>query len=131
MGFLDVLRQSADELAQKAAEAGRVGAARLEELAARRRVDALLRDLGALAYAERTGRAGPDAATEVDRLVEAVRAVEARADAAAAAAEEAESARSDEGGGGPDPEAPPDVADAAGPVGTAPPVAPDDDSPLP
>ena len=88
MGFLEQLRQSADELAHWAAEAGKVGAARLEELAARRRVDSLLRDLGALTYAERTGRGTPDAEAEVSRLVTAVEAEEQRAEAAARAAEE-------------------------------------------
>jgi hypothetical protein len=94
--FLESLRQSADELAQRAAELGRVGAARLEELAARRRVDSLLRRLGALVYAEHVGRGTADPA-EVSRLVEAVAAEEARAEAAARAAEEAaaEAARRD------------------------------------
>jgi hypothetical protein len=88
VGFLEQMRQSADELAHWAAEAGKVGAARLEELAARRRADALLRDLGALTYAERTGRGPPDSEAEVTRLVAAVEAEERRADAAARTAEE-------------------------------------------
>ena len=88
MGFLEQLRQSADELAHWAAEAGKVGAARLEELAARRRVDSLLCQLGALTYAERTGEWRPDADAEVDRLVVAVAEAEARAEAAARVAED-------------------------------------------
>jgi hypothetical protein len=87
--FLEQLRQSADELAQRAAEAGRVGAARLEELAARRRVDSLLRDLGAVTYAEESGRGAPESAAEVTRLVTAIQAQEHRAEAAASAAEAA------------------------------------------
>jgi hypothetical protein len=66
-----------------------VGAARLEELAARRRADSLLRELGALTYAEQTGRATPDAAAEIPRLVAAVQAEERRAEAAARSAEAA------------------------------------------
>jgi len=89
VGFLEQLRQSADELAQRAAEAGRVGAARLEELAARRRVDSLLHDLGAVTFAEQTGRGTAESAAEVTRLVAAVQAEERRAEAAAGAAEEA------------------------------------------
>jgi hypothetical protein len=92
--FLESLRQSADELAQRAAELGKVGAARLEELAARRRVDSHLRELGALVYAERAGRGRADP-SEVSRLVEAVRTEEARADAAARAAEDAARAAAD------------------------------------
>ena len=87
MGFLEQLRQSADELAHWAAEAGKVGVARLEELAARRRVDSLLRELGALAYAEQTGQGTPDPA-EVSNLVAAVQEAERRAEAAARHAEE-------------------------------------------
>jgi len=92
--FLESLRQSADELAQRAAELGRVGAARLEELAARRRVDSLLHQLGALVYAERVGRGTADPA-EVSRLVDAVGVEEARAEAAAGAAEESARAAQD------------------------------------
>jgi len=92
--FFESLRQSADELAQRAAELGRVGAARLEELAARRRVDSHLRALGALVYAEQQGRGAPDPA-EVSRLVEAIRTEEARAEAAARAAEDAARAAAD------------------------------------
>ena len=88
MGFLEQLRQSADELVHWAAEAGKVGAARLEELAARRRVDSLLRELGALAYAERTGDGRPDADGEAERLVAEIEEAEARASAAAQAAED-------------------------------------------
>ena len=88
MGFLEQLRQSADELAHWAAQAGKVGAARLEELAARRRVDSLLRELGALTYAERTGEARPGAEVEAERLVAAVEEAEAKAEAAARAAED-------------------------------------------
>ena len=123
MGFLESLRQSTDELAQRAAEAGRVGAARLDEMAARRRVDALLRDLGAVTYEEQTGRGTPEPAAQVSRLVAAIQAEERRAEAAASAAEEAAAAaRSDGGGSG----TPDDVEGSAGPMGTAPPIPPDD-----
>jgi hypothetical protein len=133
VGFLESLRQSADELAQRAAEAGRVGAARLEEVAARRRVEALLRELGTVTYAEHTGRGTPDSADQVARLVAAVRAEETRAETAAQAADEAmrtaasTTPRPNAGGAA---DVPSDVAHSAGPMGTAPPVPPDDDSPL-
>jgi hypothetical protein len=60
VGFLEQLRQSADELAHWAAEAGKVGVARLEELAARRRV-------GAVQEAERRAEAAARHAEEVAR----------------------------------------------------------------
>jgi hypothetical protein len=87
VGLREQLRQSADELVHWATEAGKVGVARLEELGARRRVDSLLRELGALAYAEQTGARTPDPA-EVSRLVAAVQEAERRAEAAARHAEE-------------------------------------------
>ena len=96
MGIVEQLRQSADELAHWAAEAGKVGAARLEEVAARRRADSLLRDLGALVYAERTGE-GPVDPEEVTRLVAAVQAEEARAGEAARRAEETARAATEPG----------------------------------
>jgi hypothetical protein len=94
VGFLEQLRQSADELLHWAGEAGKVGVARVEELAARRRVDALLRELGALAYAEQTGGGTPDP-TEVARLVAAVQEAEGRAEAAARHAQEVARAATD------------------------------------
>jgi hypothetical protein len=71
VGLREQLRQSADELVHWGAQAGKVGVARLEELSARRRVDSLLRELGALAYAEQLGKGTPDPA-EVSRLVAAL-----------------------------------------------------------
>ena len=87
MGLREQLRQSADELVHWGAQAGKVGVARLEELSARRRVDSLLRELGALAYAEQTGSTKADPA-EVSRLVTALQDAERRAEAAALHAEE-------------------------------------------
>ena len=87
MGLREQLRQSADELVHWGAQAGKVGVARLEELSARRRVDALLRELGALAYAEQTGQHPADKA-EVARLVAALQDAEHRVEAAARHAEE-------------------------------------------
>ena len=87
MGLREQLRQSADELVHWGAQAGKVGVARLEELSARRRVDSLLRELGALAYAEQTGQATADKA-EVARLVAALQEAERKVEAAALHAEE-------------------------------------------
>jgi hypothetical protein len=87
VGLREQLRQSADELVHWGAQAGKVGVALLEELAARRRVDTLLRELGALAYAEQTGKGAADQA-EVSRLVTALQEAERRAEAAAQHAQE-------------------------------------------
>ncbi len=84
MGLLDKVKAQATQVAEKAQEAGRAGQAKLEDVQAKRRVDALFRDLGEAVYAETTGSgsAGPDA---VSRLIEEIKAAEAERDAAHAA----------------------------------------------
>jgi hypothetical protein len=72
MGLLDKVKAQAGQVAQKAQEAGRAGQAKLDQAQSKRRADALLRDLGAAVYAQRVGRAGPDTAAEIDRLVTAL-----------------------------------------------------------
>jgi hypothetical protein len=69
MPLFDKVKEQAAQAAQRAQEAAQKGQARIDEAQAKRREDALFRDLGALVYAERTGTAGPDDAAEIDRLV--------------------------------------------------------------
>lgn len=69
MGLLDKVKAQAGQVAQKAQEAGRAGQAKLDQAQAKRRADALFRDLGAAVYAERMGRAGPQGGQEIDRLI--------------------------------------------------------------
>jgi hypothetical protein len=69
MPLFDKVKEQAAQAAQKAQEAAQKGQAKIDEAQAKRREDALLRDLGALVYAERTGAAGPDSSGEIDRLV--------------------------------------------------------------
>jgi len=76
MGLLDKVKAQATQVAGKAQEAGRAGQAKLEEVQARRRVDALFHDLGEAVYAERTGSGTGDPGA-VARLVEEIRAAEA------------------------------------------------------
>jgi len=77
MGLLDNLKAQADVGLAKAAEAGRAGQAKLDELQARRAADGLLRSLGADTYAEY--RAHPDRplSEAATALVEALEAWEA------------------------------------------------------
>ena len=81
MGLMDRAKEQANQLAQKAQEAAREaakeGREKLDQAQARRRADAMFRDLGAAVYAERTGRAGPDDSAKVDRLVKALQRQEA------------------------------------------------------
>lgn len=59
MGLVDKVRQQATQVVGKAQEAGKVGQAKIEALQARRKADAVLEELGTIAYRARTGRAQP------------------------------------------------------------------------
>lgn len=69
MALLDKVKQQAAQVAHKAQEAGRAGAARIEDVQAKRQFDGLLRDLGAAVYAQKSGRVA-DNSSEVDGLIE-------------------------------------------------------------
>lgn len=62
MGLLDKVKEQATEVAHKAQEAGKTGQAKLEAAQAKRKIDGLLRDIGAIVYAERTGGPAADEA---------------------------------------------------------------------
>ncbi len=89
MALIDKMKAQASQLAQKAQEAGKAGQAKLEDVQLRRRVDGLLRDLGAAVYAQHTGKSADDA--EVQRLIGELSAIEAEnGPVVAAAASEAD-----------------------------------------
>jgi uncharacterized membrane protein YgcG len=69
MGLMDKVRAQGTVLAQKAQETARDSKARYDQAQARRRADALLRNLGAAVYAERTGRSTPETEAQIDKLV--------------------------------------------------------------
>jgi hypothetical protein len=77
MGLMDKVKAQATVLAQKTQETAREGMARLDQATAGRHADTMLRNLGALVYAEQTGRAAPDSAEQVARLVSQLSAHEA------------------------------------------------------
>lgn len=81
MGFLDKAKQQATQLAQKAQEGVKTGQAKLDQVQAKKKEDALLRDLGAVVFADKTGRATGDTAAEIERLVGELRSHEAEAGA--------------------------------------------------
>src|SRR5216684_2185632 len=72
MGLMDKVRAQSTQLAQKAQETAREGKVKLDQANAKRRADAMFRDLGATVYAERTGRGTPDSKEKIDRLVDAL-----------------------------------------------------------
>jgi hypothetical protein len=77
MGLMDKVRAQGSQLAQVAQDAAREGKVKLDQAQAKRRADALFRDLGAAVYAERTGRGSPDSKDRIDRLVDALSRQEA------------------------------------------------------
>jgi hypothetical protein len=77
VSFIDRVKQQATQVAQKAQESVKQGQAKLEEVQQRRRVDALLRDLGVVLYAEKTGKATGETAAEIERIVAELRQQEA------------------------------------------------------
>jgi hypothetical protein len=77
MALFDKVKTQAAGLAQKAQEAGKAGQAKLDEVQARRKNDANLRELGAAYFATRQGRADADTAATIERLVGEIAAYEA------------------------------------------------------
>ena len=66
MPLFDRVKAQAAQVAQKAQEAGKAGQAKLDEMQAKRKLDGLLRDLGAALYAEHAGRGSAATAAEFD-----------------------------------------------------------------
>lgn len=76
MGLLDKAKQQASQFAQKGQKAAKKGQDKLESAQAKKREDALLRDLGAAVYAERTGRGTVETVAETERLLAELRSHE-------------------------------------------------------
>jgi hypothetical protein len=66
---MDKVKAQANQLAQKTQEAAQEGKAKIDQAQANRRADAMLRQLGALVYADRTGRGTPDSQAKIDQLI--------------------------------------------------------------
>lgn len=70
MGLLDKAKAQAQQLATKGQE-------KLEQTQGKRKEVALLRDLGAAVFAQKTGKGTPETDAEIERLVSELRAHEA------------------------------------------------------
>jgi hypothetical protein len=70
MGLMDKVKAQATGLARE-------GKAKYDQVQATRRADALLRNLGALVYAENTGRGAGDTQAQIDSLIADLKAHEA------------------------------------------------------
>jgi hypothetical protein len=73
---MDKVKAQANQLAQKTQEAAQEGKARIDQAQANRRGEALLRQLGAAVYADRTGRGTPDTQAKIDQLISDISAHE-------------------------------------------------------
>jgi len=76
MGFLDKVKEQAATATAVAKDAAQKGQAKLDEMQAKRAADAMLRDLGAVTYGERSGRSSATAEADGNRLMDALRAHE-------------------------------------------------------
>jgi hypothetical protein len=76
MGLMDKVKAQATQLAQQGKEAAEQGKAKLDQAQASRRGDAMVRQLGAIVLAERTGRGTPDSQAKIDQLINDISAFE-------------------------------------------------------
>jgi hypothetical protein len=77
MGLLDKVKTQAASATALAKDAAQKGQAKLDEMQAKRAADVLLRDLGAIVYAQRTDRSWAGTDSDVDRIVTSLKAHEA------------------------------------------------------
>jgi hypothetical protein len=76
VGLMDKVKAQATQLADKAQQAGQVGQAKIAELQAKRKADALLLELGGIEYLRRAGRPLPDGETRAASVVARLQAHE-------------------------------------------------------
>jgi hypothetical protein len=72
MGLLDKMKEGAAQATAAAKDAAQKGQAKLDSMQSKRASDGLLHDLGAAAYAEKTGRAGANNSADIDRILAAL-----------------------------------------------------------
>ena len=77
MGLMDKVKSQANQLAGIAQQAGQAGQAKIAEVQVKRKVDALLLELGGIVYLQRTGRADAAADARATELVGLVQTHEA------------------------------------------------------
>lgn len=77
MGFLDKVKEQAAVAGAAAKEAAQKGQAKLDDMQAKRAADALLRDLGAVVYAQHAGRGTATSDGDRARLIAALESHEA------------------------------------------------------
>lgn len=78
MSLLDKIKDTATKAAEGVQKAAETGQEKLEETKLKKRIGDIKEELGGVVYAQRTGTAGPDAETEITRLVGEITDAEAR-----------------------------------------------------
>jgi len=76
MGLMDRVKSQAATATAMAKDAAQKGQAKIDEIQAKRAADGMLRDLGAIVYGQRTGRASATGEADADRLVQSLQAHE-------------------------------------------------------
>src|ERR1700722_1499683 len=76
MGLMDKVKAQATQLAEQTKQAAEQGKAKLDQAQANRRGDQMLRQLGTLVFADRTGRGAPDGQAKIDQLINDISAYE-------------------------------------------------------
>jgi hypothetical protein len=76
MGIMDKAKAQASQVAQKTQETARSGKARLDKAQANQRANAMLQQLGASVYAERTGHGTADSQAKIDKQISDISAYE-------------------------------------------------------
>lgn len=69
MGLMDKVKDQASQLAQKTQGTAQQGKAKLNEVQANRRADAMLQQLGALVYAARSAPGTADSQAKIDKQI--------------------------------------------------------------
>lgn len=76
MGLTDKVKAQATEVAQKTQKTAQTGKAKYDQAQASRHADAMLQQLGAAVYAERTGGGTAGSQAKIDKLVNDISAYE-------------------------------------------------------
>ena len=77
MGLMDKVKATAGKVGEKAQQGVQTGQHKLSEAQERKRVEGILRDLGAATFHDRTGRGSAVVTSEIERLVAELREAEA------------------------------------------------------
>ncbi|HEY7147289.1 MAG TPA: hypothetical protein VH637_23830 [Streptosporangiaceae bacterium] len=74
---MDKVKAQATQIAQKTQETARDSKVKYDQAQAKRRADVMLRNLGAVVYADKTGRGTGDTQAQIDKLVADIKTHEA------------------------------------------------------